>query len=113
AIPCTKRVKISTVALEPLREMVAFVNSHPGCQLMVASGYRSYETQAVLFANRTKRVLNEHPELKGDREKAQMIAGRIVAVPGKSQHMTGRAIDFTTPRLKGSLEEEFADTSEG
>src|SRR5690554_1097110 len=37
AIPCTKRVKISTVAFEPLREMVAFVNSHPGCQLMVAS----------------------------------------------------------------------------
>lgn len=113
AIPSTKQVEVAAVAFEPLREMVAFVNSHPGCQLMVASGYRSYERQAVLFANRAKRVLIEYPELQGDREKAERIAGRIVAVPGTSQHMTGRAIDFTTAVLKGGLVEEFAGTPEG
>lgn len=112
-IPCTKRVEVSALVLEPLQEMVAFVNSHPGCRLVVASGYRPYERQAVLFANRTNRVLNEHPELEGDREKAQAVAGRIVAVPGTSQHMTGRAVDFTTAGLGGCLEIEFADTFEG
>lgn len=113
AIPCTKEVEVSTVLFEPLKAMVAFVNSHPGCRLLVSSGYRSYERQAVLFANRIKRVLREHPELKGDRGKAERIAGRIVAAPGKSQHMTGRAIDFTTAGVKGNLVEEFADTPEG
>lgn len=112
-IPCTKRVEVSVLILEPLKEMVTFVNSHPGCHLTVSSGYRSYETQAVLFVNRTNRVLNEHPELAGDWEKAQEVAARIVAVPGKSQHMTGRAVDFTTAGLSGRLETEFADTSEG
>lgn len=112
-LPCTKRVEVSALVLEPLKEMVTFVNSHPGCHLQVASGYRSYATQAVLFANRTNRVLKDHPELGGDRKKAQEAAARIVAVPGKSQHMTGRAVDFTTAGMGGRLEEEFAGTAEG
>ncbi|MET3697338.1 D-alanyl-D-alanine carboxypeptidase [Bacillus oleivorans] len=68
--------------------------------LLAASGFRSFETQTVLFENEVKQV---------GYEKASMA----VAYPGTSEHQTGLAMDITAASVNYILTEEFGEKPEG
>lgn len=71
-----------------------------GIELYAVSGYRSYRTQKSLFDTYVKTQGAEH-------------AGMYSAVPGKSEHQTGLAMDVSGADAKTRLEESFAATPEG
>ncbi|MGD8192726.1 D-alanyl-D-alanine carboxypeptidase family protein [Brevibacillus ginsengisoli] len=64
------------------------------------SGYRSYKTQKGLFDTYVKTQGPEH-------------AAQFSAVPGKSEHQTGLAIDVSGADSKTRLEQSFGKTPEG
>lgn len=68
-----------------------------GVGLQLVSGYRSYEQQARIW-ERKLRAGQTPGEIR-----------RVVAVPGFSQHHTGRALDIGTPGYT-DLTEQFAGT---
>lgn len=65
------------------------------------SGYRSYDTQEVIFAYNVKRY--------GSEDKANKVS----AFPGESEHQTGLAIDISSESVNYQLIEEFGNTIEG
>lgn len=81
--------------------------------IQVVSTYRPYAYQKDLFARKVTDYMNRFGY---DRETATREAGRIVAVPGTSEHQSGRAVDFTSPVLTARgqyLEQSFLTTEEG
>ena len=68
-----------------------------GVQLLMVSGFRSFEYQAALIRNKLERGETIDAILK------------VIAAPGYSEHHTGRAIDIATPGSR-PLTEEFEDT---
>ncbi|MGG6431716.1 M15 family metallopeptidase [Anoxybacillus sp. D401a] len=68
--------------------------------LYAVSGYRSYERQQQLFASEVQRL---------GKEKAVVA----VAMPGKSEHQTGLAMDITSPSVQYMITPAFGDTLEG
>jgi zinc D-Ala-D-Ala carboxypeptidase len=86
-------------AARALEELFAKANQD-GIQLYGVSGYRSYHTQKVLYEGYVKTQGAEH-------------AARYSALPGKSEHQTGLAIDVTGSDRSTLLEEPFAYTREG
>ncbi|MED4581960.1 M15 family metallopeptidase [Brevibacillus choshinensis] len=71
-----------------------------GIELYAVSGYRSYRTQKSLFDTYVKTQGADH-------------AAAYSAVPGKSEHQTGLAMDVSGADAQTRLEESFADTPEG
>ncbi len=70
-------------------------------KLYCISGYRSYDTQNNIYQAKVKNA--------GEKE-----ADKYVALPGKSEHQTGLAMDITNLRgIKGILTEDFGSTKEG
>ena len=65
-----------------------------GVTLLFSSGYRSFETQRIVYQNEVATY-------------GQAAADRESAHPGMSQHQLGTAIDF------GSITDAFADTRAG
>ncbi|HSL93335.1 MAG TPA: M15 family metallopeptidase [Bacillota bacterium] len=83
-------------ALEDLFDSAATA----GLELYATSGYRSYETQAAIFAANVAKV--------GEEE-----ANKTSAVPGQSEHQTGLAMDVTSAVVNYRLVESFGETEEG
>lgn len=71
-----------------------------GITLIAVSGYRSYETQAMLFENEVEQF---------GYEKASMA----VAYPGTSEHQTGLTMDISAASVNNALTESFGKTAEG
>lgn len=71
-----------------------------GIILYAVSGYRSYNTQKILFENKVKKVGFEQANL-------------LVAYPGQSEHQTGLAMDVSCESVGFTLEEDFGQTMEG
>lgn len=71
-----------------------------GIEFVCCSGYRSYETQAVLHTNYVNSIGQEE-------------ADRTSALPGYSEHQSGLAMDLTCEAMNYTLEESFIDTPEG
>jgi D-alanyl-D-alanine carboxypeptidase len=69
-------------------------------QLVLVSGYRSYDTQVTVY----------NSEVKGF---GQAQADRESARPGHSEHQTGWAADLAAANGKCKIEACFADTPEG
>lgn len=69
-------------------------------ELYGVSGYRSYQTQVVVF--------NANVAAMGRTQ-----AERYSARPGYSEHQTGLAMDVSSRSAKFELEEHFGDTAEG
>lgn len=69
-------------------------------ELFGVSGYRSYDTQAALYAYSA-------------RTKGAAHAARYSALPGKSEHQTGLALDVTSRSVGLQLVDGFGDTREG
>lgn len=68
--------------------------------LYADSGFRSYETQEVLY--------NGYVERSGQAE-----ADRYSAQPGKSEHQTGLTMDVTADSVGRQLVQSFGETDEG
>ena len=71
-----------------------------GINLVAVSGYRSYERQKVLFEQEVKRY---------GHQKAVVA----VAMPGKSEHQTGLAMDITSASVNYQITTAFGNTREG
>ncbi len=71
-----------------------------GHDMMVASGFRSYELQQTYFSNYV-------------RSYGEAAANQFSARPGQSEHQTGLAFDIATTDRKCYLEECFSDTPAG
>lgn len=82
-----------------LKELFTAANEE-GHELIARSGYRSYETQVVLY--------EKYVEQDGI-EAADMYSAR----PGHSEHQTGLTVDITSDSVHGGLTEQFGETSEG
>ncbi|MBS4176658.1 D-alanyl-D-alanine carboxypeptidase family protein [Lederbergia citrea] len=68
--------------------------------LFAVSGYRSYRRQEI--------ILNAEIAKVGEEKAVQ-----AVAIPGKSEHQTGLAMDISSESANLLLSEEFEDTAEG
>lgn len=71
-----------------------------GIELRAVSGYRSYKRQVSIYNNNVK-------------TKGEEYASRVSAVPGRSEHQTGLAIDVSSPSVGNVLEEVFGSSKEG
>ena len=87
-------------AAEALEALYDAALEETGKTLYLRSGYRSYETQRVLFNSRA-------------RERGVHRANLSTAQPGQSEHQTGLAVDITSDTVNRQLSQRFADTSEG
>ncbi|GEN45770.1 M15 family metallopeptidase [Alkalibacillus haloalkaliphilus] len=74
--------------------------SEDGYELYAISGYRSEQTQEVVFASNVDRHGEEHAE-------------QYSAQPGHSEHQTGLAMDVSAESFSLRLGEGFSDTPEG
>ena len=73
--------KLNAAVMEPLNRMMEDFNKSAGdSDIMITSGYRSYDDQVSIYDNK---VLNE-----GDN------SAQWVAIPGGSEHHTGYAMDL-------------------
>ncbi len=76
-----------------------------GVELLVCSGYRSYESQQRHFDNSVQSLKSS-----GYTEAAAIASTqRLIARPGTSEHQTGLALDIVTPSYQG-LDDGFAET---
>ncbi|MDC7226104.1 MAG: M15 family metallopeptidase [Spirochaetales bacterium] len=87
-------------ASDALNEMFAAARTEKGYELLARSGYRSYKTQVMLYD------LNV-------REYGEEQAARISAQPGTSEHMTGLAMDISSPEVNYQLTKAFGETEQG
>ena len=71
-----------------------------GYELIARSGYRSYDTQVMLYDRYVK-------------EDGVEAADTYSARPGHSEHQTGLTIDITSDSVHGGLTETFGETDEG
>jgi len=71
-----------------------------GIHLVAVSGYRSYERQKVLFDQEVKKY-------------GEQKAMAAVAMPGKSEHQTGLAMDITSPSVNYQITAAFGESLEG
>ena len=93
------RMYLRREAARALEELIAAARTR-GLELYAISGYRSYETQAAIFAANADKV---------GEETANMTSARA----GQSEHQTGLAMDLTSPLVRFKLVESFGATAEG
>ncbi|KKI90572.1 peptidase M15 [Bacillus sp. SA1-12] len=86
-------------AAKALEELLALAEQD-GAELLAVSGFRSYSRQQDLF--------NIEKEKKGEEKALQ-----AVALPGKSEHQTGLAMDVTSRSVNLEITKEFGETKEG
>lgn len=85
-------IQFCTDAADSLLDMIA-AGQAAGHNLMVCSGYRSYERQKQLYDNQVALQMSEGKP----QEQAQADAAHVVAYPGTSEHASGLAADIVTP----------------
>lgn len=86
-------------AAEALAEMFAAADTE-GLSLMLASGYRSYATQTVIYGRNV-------------RDYGQKQADRVSARPGHSEHQTGWAVDIEPSSRVCEIDKCFGGLPEG
>lgn len=77
-----------------------------GVDLLVCSGYRSYESQNRNFNNYAANL----QQAGYSKDEAVKETSRLIAYPGSSEHQTGLALDIVTPTYQG-LNDGYADTA--
>lgn len=83
-----------------LRDMLREMNEETGKSVTVASGYRSYQTQARTYANWVA-------------ELGENRANEVSARPGHSQHQLGTTVDFVSEATGWQISNDFGDTKAG
>jgi zinc D-Ala-D-Ala carboxypeptidase len=103
-IPFTFKAKVEkrmlrSIAAKALEELFAQADKD-NIKLFGVSGYRSFATQKSVFGGNVK-------------DKGNVEASKISALPGQSEHQTGLAIDLTNAVPQDQLVESFGDSKEG
>jgi zinc D-Ala-D-Ala carboxypeptidase len=91
--------QVRKVLVPDLEKMVADAKLS-GVRLMLASGYRSYGLQAVIYQQNVNSL-------------GQAEADRVSAKPGTSEHQTGLALDMEPSSRECEIEVCFGDLPEG
>lgn len=97
--PLPVRYKMDKRAAKALNDMTAAAKQD-GITLTPVSAYRSNESQTRNYNNKIK----EYESLGYSHEEAVIETGKIIALPGTSEHSLGYAVDLN------SLEESFENT---
>jgi len=92
-------MQLSTQIIPAVEQLFAAAKQD-GLSLMVASGYRSYQTQVAVYGNEVKR-------------NGQQTADRQSARPGHSEHQTGLALDVEPTTRQCEVAVCFGDLPEG
>lgn len=92
------RNKVSAIIKEDLERMFNDAK-RDGMDMYLSCAHRSFEEQEYLY----NRAL----------EKENSYSSELVALPGRSEHQLGLAVDITTRSIDFQLEEKFEDTKEG
>ena len=103
-------VYLRKMAADALQTMLDAAEREGIHGLVVYSGYRSYQTQVAVYANK---IASLRPEY-GDQ--AETMAQKLVAPPGASEHQTGLAVDLTLREFldyEYVLNYDFANTPQG
>lgn len=87
--------KMESVAADAMKKMISDLRS-TGLDIILQSGYRSEETQSIIY---NKNITNR------GKERADKYSAR----PNHSEHQTGLAMDLSTD---GTLEETFENTKQ-
>lgn len=95
----TPEMQVSTQALADLLKLDTAAKA-AGHQLMLASGYRSYDTQVAVYGNEVR----AYGQTQADRQSAR---------PGHSEHQTGLAIDLAPASGACMIQECFGTMAEG
>ena len=99
SVGTSPEMKLRQAAATALETMTAAAKLD-GAQLMLASGYRSYNTQVAVYANEVRAY-------------GQAIADTQSARPGFSEHQTGLSADLEPTSRQCEIADCFADTIEG
>lgn len=91
--------KVSQQMAAALEDMVS-AGQQAGVQLMLASGYRSYQTQVAVYNNEVQQY-------------GQVVADTESARPGHSEHQTGLAADLEDATRQCEVADCFASLPEG
>lgn len=81
-----------------------------GINLYIRSGYRSIQTQQVIYNASVQRYIDQGMS----REEATLETNKSVEKPGHSEHQTGLALDVISPEYHMqiyTLDERFAETA--
>lgn len=81
-------------------EQMSAAAQQQGIFFVAVSTYRSYDDQVTVYANEVA----QFGKTQADHESA---------MPGRSEHQLGTAIDISTPRLNYALDDSFAQMPEG
>jgi LAS superfamily LD-carboxypeptidase LdcB len=107
-------MEFNQTAALALNRMVSDLMNEPGMeQLYLVSTYRGYDYQDSIYKRKIKQYMDNYGY---DEETATVEAGRIVAIPGTSEHQSGLAVDFTGKTLVDQglyLEQAFLETPSG
>ncbi|HTE57451.1 MAG TPA: M15 family metallopeptidase [Verrucomicrobiae bacterium] len=95
----TDERRVSQKIAVPLQQLVAAAKQN-GVNLLLASGYRSYDLQQTVYAQNVKQL-------------GQAEADKVSAKPGTSEHQTGLSLDIGATNRKCEIDICFADTPEG
>jgi len=71
-----------------------------GHNVRIVSSYRRQVTQQTLYNNKVDYFLNQGYDI----ERAREEAGKIIAIPGTSEHQLGLAVDIIDTRLSNLVE---------
>ncbi|MBP8691939.1 MAG: M15 family metallopeptidase [Sedimentibacter sp.] len=91
--------QLRKVAYEALKDLFTAAKEE-GYELHARSGYRSYYTQASLYASYVENYGKD-------------AADKYSAKPGQSEHQTGLSMDITCEAVNFKLDTTFGDTEEG
>lgn len=91
--------QLRKVAYEALKDLFTAAKEE-GYELHARSGYRSYYTQASLYASYVENYGKD-------------AADKYSAKPGQSEHQTGLSMDITCEAVNYRLDTIFGDTEEG
>lgn len=94
-------ITVNSHCYEALQEMMDDCRA-AGCSPFICSGYRSHETQVVLFERDVRRYKN----LGYSEEEAYEKATRMVAIPGTSEHELGLAVDIVDSAYQVLISEQ-------
>ena len=88
--------------VEPLTKLIDAAKAD-GYNIVVRSGYRSYDEQMQLYNQRLERLIEEGMS----RENAEVEILKWVAYPGTSEHQTGLACDMNGDRVVTSDDQAY------
>lgn len=105
-------IRLEQRACAALAALVRQARAEGAGEIVLYSGYRSYEEQKALHENKIRRLCRQGMPFR----RARAAACTVVAPPGASEHQLGFAADVTASaflEMKDPLIEGFAETSQG